>query len=127
VRSRQKGDEEGVKMNVKVHRNLNKLVWSITVKGRVVQHVPTFALAGARFVVQEGGRQRVLRERCRLVHAYVTGETTEGAAPEGLAQVRYNPYRAGYFHTNAGVPVLCAAYVEFRADGTAWASAAEQA
>jgi hypothetical protein len=114
-------------MNVKAHWNLHKLVWSITVKGRVVAHVPTFALCVARFVVQEGGRQKVIAERCRLVHAYVTGESAEVGAPEGLVQVRYNPYRAGYFHTNDGAPVPAAAYVEFRADGTCWALIEEEA
>jgi hypothetical protein len=108
-------------MNVRVHWNLHKRVWSITHRGRVILHTPTYKLTDCSFVVQEGARQRVLRERTRAVHAYVKGTATEEESPGDLVRVRYNPYRAEYFHTDDGAPIHSARFVLFNERGEAWA------
>lgn len=86
-------------MRVFVYFNLHKLLWSVRAlegpsKGRVIEHAREVYLVGCHFRVSEAGRQRVLRERRKNVHAGVVGRLA-GAAPvtarEGT-RVSYNPY-----------------------------------
>lgn len=52
-------------------------------KGKVVAHTLALALSDCRFVVSEAGRQRVLREQAKNVHAAIQGTITAIAcAPE---------------------------------------------
>lgn len=81
---------------VQIYWNLHKRVFSVMAlegpnKGRVIAHVPNFSLTDARFVVREGGRQRVLREKRKSVHAFVRGRWAEFVSDEGR-EVTYNPY-----------------------------------
>jgi hypothetical protein len=103
---------------MRVHRNLHKACWSLTVRGERVRHVGAFALAGVRFVVSAAGRARVLAKKVRAVHAWADG--AEAAAPAdltGFVRVSYNPFRAGTFTTADGAPVRGAELVAFTADG----------
>lgn len=66
-------------MRVEVFFNLHNGLWSVralsgTYKGRVVGHAHTVLIRDARFVVQAGGRERVLREGRKHVHAFVRGD-----------------------------------------------------
>ncbi len=88
-------------MRVFVYYNLHKHVWSIRAtegpqKGRVIGHSATVLLQDAMPKVSEAGRQRVLQERRRNVHAGITGTLVhtgeEGYFP-GLTEVTYNPYK----------------------------------
>jgi hypothetical protein len=86
-----------------VYWNLHRKCWSVKAlsgpdKGRVVQHCHNFDITDAEFRVSEAGRQRVLREQRKNVHAGVVGTLagTEAVIAEG-AEVSYNPYRSGYF------------------------------
>jgi hypothetical protein len=87
-------------MRVFVYFNLHKRVWSVRAlegehKGRVLQHASALCLADCTFKVSEAGRQRVLRERQKNVHAGVKG-TLVAAPPAGLAlprRVTYDPYK----------------------------------
>jgi hypothetical protein len=100
-------------MRVYVYYNLHKHCFSVRAvdgeqRGRVIAHAAAVRLADVRFRVSEAGRQRVLREQRKNVHAGVVGELTNlvlhGAEPDQawldcLAQfekdataVTYNPY-----------------------------------
>jgi hypothetical protein len=108
---------------MRVHRNLNKACWSVTVRGERVRHVGAVALVGVRFVVSVAGRARVLARQVRQVHAWADG--AEAAVPAhtgGLVEVTYNPFRAGTFtRKDTGAAVESAALVVFAADGKCWA------
>ena len=87
-------------MRVFVYWNLHKNVWSVKAlegaqRGRVVGHHKQVLLANATGRVSEAGRQRVLREQRKNVHAGIVGELVhtgaEGYFP-GLP-VTYNPYK----------------------------------
>ena len=91
-------------MRVFVYYNLHKHVWSIKAlsgpdKGRVIGHSPTVLLYDAVGKVSEAGRQRVLREKRKNVHAGIVGtlvhREVEGYFP-GLP-VTYNPYKYDSF------------------------------
>lgn len=77
-------------------------------KGRVVGHVSAIELEGCTFRVSEAGRQRVIRERAKNVHATVRGrivQVSQDATPSpsltekhsailagGGSDTTYNPY-----------------------------------
>ena len=87
-------------MRVFVYYNLHRHTWSIKalegpLKGRVIAYSDTVLLANATGKVSEAGRQRVLREKRKNVHAGIVGtlvhRESEGYFP-GLP-VTYNPYK----------------------------------
>ena len=110
-------------MRINVYRNLSpqyrgQRAWSIMAnegpqKGRVIDIVDGVIVKNATLVVREGGRQRVIRDKQKNVHAFVQGDlvktfpldtlkkTADGnaLAPGKGASVRisYDPYHAGYF------------------------------
>jgi len=80
-------------MKVKVYFNLHKKLFSIQHKGLVIAHKTELVLHNAEFRVSEAGRQRVLREKRKNVHAFIVGELADYYAPEGETEdVTYNPY-----------------------------------
>ncbi len=95
-----------IDMRVFVYFNLHKKCFSIKAlegdrKGRVVAHSNTVLLESCKFKVSEAGRQRVLREKRKNVHAGVTGVWINGDRVESHyeflsmvgRQVTYNPYK----------------------------------
>jgi len=88
-------------MKVEVYFNLHKRVFSVRSckTGRVIHHAKDVHIVNPKFVVREGGRQRVLRERKKNVHAFVRGNlTTFKDNPSRLADtIGYNPYKYDSF------------------------------
>jgi hypothetical protein len=91
---------------VRIHRNLHHSNWSIvavsgSLKGLVVGHAEQIGVWGPRFIVNEAGRQRVLRDRKKNVHAYIEGSLSLTIPTDNLLTIRhrvaYNPYRADSF------------------------------
>jgi hypothetical protein len=104
---------------MRVHRNLHKACWSVTVRSAPVQHVDTFCLSGVRFIVSQKGRDRVLTRKQRAVHAWADGAPAPVPADVSeMVEVCYNPYRAATFLVReTGEPVECASLVVFTASG----------
>lgn len=102
-----------------VYWNLHKKCWSCrdTRTRRVIKHLTELSLFDAVFKVSEAGRQRVLREKCKNVHAGVVGRLSEGRAQPGARQVKYNPYRQALF-TIEGQPIKSAFCVMFHPNRT---------
>lgn len=94
-------------MVASVYFNLHKLIWSIkdSSSGLVVAHKDVVTLHNAYFVVGEKGRQRVLKERKKNVHAYARGtlaksvvrHTDEYLIKNGFRQAYYNPFKTEFF------------------------------
>lgn len=88
---------------VEVYFNLHKKMYSIRDKktGLVVAHADSVSLYDAKFKVSEAGRQRVIREQRKNVHAYVEGQFVGAAVnlpnPEQAQQSYYNPYKTDSF------------------------------
>lgn len=105
----------GVGRKVRVYRNLHTGTYSVQERQRsswiVVAHCDRATLRDAEFRVSEAGRQRVLRERRKNVHAYVYGITARAPSWFDMLKytdnVAYNPYRGASFHV-CGRPVLVA-------------------
>jgi hypothetical protein len=90
-------------MKVFVYFNLHKKVFSVKAlegpnKGRVVAHRAQVLLVNAKFKVSEAGRQRVIREQRKNVHAGVVGEWKDTVPAEFQGKsVTYNPYKYNTF------------------------------
>lgn len=96
---------------VRVYRNLTKGCYSVQdyVKGRgwrVLFHTPSIQLTDVTFKVYETGRQRVIREQQKNVHAYVMGRIADAPVRPCNERVSYNPYKAGHFTDSASQPIL---------------------
>ena len=106
-------------LRVFVYRNLHTGGFSLREKstGRVIAHAKRFYLRNATFKVSQAGRKRVLKTKCKNVHAGIEGElvfeppigTPYGG---GWQRVRYNPYKQKEF-SSLGVPVTHADLVSF--------------
>lgn len=112
-----------------VYRNLHASppAWSVRNRstGRVVARPAGVLVTGASFVVSAAGRERVLREGRKNVHAFVRGcVDTDASEPDlsGWAEVTYNPYRFASFVTASGhVTVLRAEAVWLSPAMRVWA------
>lgn len=118
-------------MRVFCYWNLHKACWSVRAaegpqRGRVVAHMERLTLTNCTLKVSEAGRQRVLREGRKNVHAGVVGEWVEAAGyvqpVQGDVRLHYNPYRAPWFYQKAGdvVPRFAAGMVSLTEGGQAW-------
>lgn len=100
-------------MRVFVYWNLHKKCWSIKsmsgeTRGRVISHARDWVIDKPEFKVSEAGRQRVIRERRKNVHAGVVGDLRWFSPLVGTAdeheyrsysgsKVTYNPYKYSTF------------------------------
>lgn len=91
-----------------VYFNLHKHVWSVRTKGKVKHHVDIVVFSeGAKFVVQPAGREKVIKEQRKNVHAFVRGDVTIVSADmkkwgkfiseNKTRLVSYNPYKKDHF------------------------------
>lgn len=117
-------------MKVMVYWNLHKGRWSVKdmepgspTYGRVIARLPEVLLEGATGKVSEAGRQRVLRERRKNVHAGIVGTVYKPAGTEAKLikeigdRVTYNPYKYDRFvHVVDESPFEGSAYALLTAD-----------
>jgi len=80
-----------------IYRNLHKDCFSVRYKGKVIAHSTSLLATGVTFSVSQAGRERVLREKKKYVHAYVVCDDWEQIEPDALnvidGEVKYNPYK----------------------------------
>jgi len=109
-------------MKVFVYYNLHKKLWSIKAlegpqKGRVIAHRHYLWLANPRPKVSQKGRERVLREGRKNVHAGIVGEyyaTKEQPMLTNGQEVSYNPYYSGtFYYREDGYPEWTGLYAEY--------------
>ena len=81
-------------MIVQIYWNLHKKRWSIRNKstGRVCGYANAIRLQNCKFVVQQGGRRRVLETQQKNVHAFAEGEIVY-FTDKLCEQITYNPYK----------------------------------
>ena len=121
-------------MKVDIYRNLHKDCWSVRSRersnyGRVVGHVHCAVLKDAKFVVSQAGRDRVLREKRKNVHAVVRGNLLDSKSGNTrwpwpvlldllpMKRVAYHPYRKdSFFWTDTEKPVDRSSLVLFGSD-----------
>lgn len=109
---------------VQVYRNLTKKCWSVRQDGLVKLHTNYITLKNVRFKVGQKGRDRVLREKVKNVHAFVEGyvctvdEVNDMAMDFKFDSITYNPYKYHSFvnRDNAYQSVDSAEYCDMMVD-----------
>jgi len=99
---------------VQVYYNFHKKCWSVRDKKtrRVIGWTQRIRLKDVVFKVSEAGRQRVLSQRRKNVHAWAEGTITQRTPAGDTTPVVYNPYKYSTFVENEQQrPVASAAYV----------------
>lgn len=110
-------------MKVFCYRNLHKkgVVWSVkdTSTGLVVDRATTVHISGAQLRVSKKGRDRVLKEKRKNVHAGIVGVRIKKSPPNlKWVRVTYNPYKTDSFVIcGDDIPVLNAKYVKLTKKG----------
>jgi len=120
-----------------VYFNLHKRCWSLkalqsydptesslfhtSVKGRVTGHADTILLSDTTTKISEAGRQRVIREKRKNVHAGITcvrcivEPDKQFVTTDKTRTMSYNPYkRADFYDRESGRTVTTAPYVLMR-------------
>ena len=84
---------------VAIYKNLHNGLFSVKQGGLVVAHVASVTLTNVHFKVSEAGRQRVLRDKQKNVHAFVVGMIKDINKPCDKVgdRLSYNPYKADCF------------------------------
>lgn len=100
-----------------VYWNLHKSLWSVRdcKTRKVIAHLHSLTLIDVKFKVSEAGRQRVLREQRKNVHAGVEGYVSVDTDNPCLIPVRYNPYELSSFEAS-GRPIYEAPRAQFHPD-----------
>jgi len=88
-------------MKVEVYFNLHKNIFSIRSRekenyGIVIGHSESVVLDAPKFVVRQAGREKVLKEKQKNVHAFVRGRLLDSLPLINLVErikVTYNPYK----------------------------------
>ena len=96
--SRYKLDES---RKVFVYKNLHKDCWSIKQNGLVKAHTDNVTLYNVVMKVNRKGREKVLREKRKNVHAGISGylcskffsDTWDDISEDELIEITYNPYK----------------------------------
>jgi len=90
-------------MKVAVYFNLHKNIFSLQSRekdtyGKVVGHVESVVLKSPKFVVRQAGREKVLKEQKKTVHAFVVGQLVDAVATTTTSKdITYNPYKYSTF------------------------------
>ena len=114
---------------VRVFKNLKHGCYSIMQRGVIRASARQVRLQDVEFRVRETGRQRMLRERRRNVHAFAVGRLVDYVHPDDSREIApimgrdafYDPYRFPSFvdgETNA--PVTNVRIARFDEDGVVY-------
>lgn len=99
-----------------VYRNLHTGGFSIKYRGIVIERSNNFVVKNTSFKVNETGRQRVIAEGRKNVHAYTVCDKyilARKRSVENLKSISYNPYKLNQFICN-GVPIKNASELLFQ-------------
>lgn len=121
---------------VRVYWNLHKKCWSVQEHQRrdhgrlgwvVTEHTQEFVLRDPQFRVSQSGRERVLREKRKNVHAFIMGTPISiMEMPDCEYElIRYNPYETSEFVYSVDGEAVVGTHpkIAFLRDGRVWVNA----
>lgn len=92
-----------------LYRNLHSKTFSIQHKGLVIARPLDVVMHDVSFSISEKGRQRVLFEKQKNVHAKVVAKSYEiidSIDEKDLVEIYYNPYKTPFFiNTQTNEPI----------------------
>jgi len=90
-------------MRVAAYFNLHKNIFSLQSRekdtyGKVIGHVESVVLKSPKFVVRQAGREKVLKDKKKNVHAFVVGHLVDAVDTTNNSKaITYNPYKYSTF------------------------------
>ena len=99
-----------------VYWNLHKDCFSVQHKGKVIKHATEFYGTACEFKVRESGRQKVLKEQRKNVHAFVVCCNIfdePSVSDYEIDTARYNPYKGSSFVNSQDKPITHTDCVKF--------------
>ena len=104
---------------VLVYRNLHRGGYSIKQCGLVVGHCEQLTLSKCKLIVSESGRQRVIKNKQKNVHAFVSGYVCSEHVLTN--ELTYNPYRFSSFVDKGSLePVLVCNFATLTTNGVSY-------
>lgn len=96
-----------------IYRNLHKNCFSVKFRGVVIDHIKNFVADNCIFKVNAAGRQRVILEQSKNVHAYVVCDSYDDWIwPPTPIEVTYNPYMfQSFVYADSLLPIYFASTV----------------
>jgi len=98
-------NQEEIKGGIKVavYFNLHKNLFSVQSRnkknyGKVLFHCYNIDLSDVKFVVRESGRNKVLKEKKKNVHAFCYGTINLECNSPVKKLISYNPYKSSHFY-----------------------------
>ena len=91
-----KGRKIDFNQKVEVYKNLHNGLFSVRQDGLVVAHVESIVLSYPKIKVNESGRQKVIKDKAKNVHAFITGfpnSVNKLFTSTDKRAITYNPYR----------------------------------
>ena len=79
-----------------LHAKIDKEEYSIRQKGLVIGHTNSLTLTNCEFKVSQAGRNRVLKDKSKNIHAYIKGNVAVFSTNipwNNKVRVLYNPYK----------------------------------
>lgn len=91
-----------------IYRNLHTKTFSVRYKGKVIAHPRLFTAYNVTFKVNQIGRQKVLNERRKNVHAFAVCDSwkEEVSRKKLMKRVLYNPYNNSSFVDKKSNPIV---------------------
>lgn len=91
-----------------IYRNLHTGGFSVRFRGKVIDRAFTLEAEDVTFKVNETGRQRVIRDKQKNVHAFIVADKytarhyypSSSSEPDSLGRITYNPYKDANFLCN---------------------------
>lgn len=121
---------------VRVYWNYKHRCYSIFQAGAVRASAKTVRLKDAEFRVREGGRQKMIREQRKIIHAYAIGKLVDFVHPDDKHDIEsldgrgafYDPYRfASFVACDNNEAIDYADLVQFDETGTHFVQYQQQA
>ena len=91
-----KGRKIDFSQKVEVYKNLHNGLFSVRQNGLVVAHVESIVLSYPKIKINEKGRQKVIKDKAKNVHAFITGfpnSVNKCFTIDDKHAITYNPYK----------------------------------
>lgn len=104
---------------VDIYWHTRKRMWSVRLRGLVVEHVTSAEMINVQFIVHEAARRRAMATGQRAVFAFAHGALLgEIHEPQWGTRVRLQPFNEAGFVTDRGIGIKKALMVHFLKTGT---------
>lgn len=107
---------EMIGLPVQVYKNLHLNCWSIRHKNKIIAHTETLELADCVCHVGQSGRERVLQQKQKNVHAWIRGTllSFHPMLDDSFKEITYSPYfHKSFIWSDSKFPITLSEHIIF--------------